>query len=705
MERVAVRRIDWSAVLSAGWIFEGAILFLAFLMPLMNHAATYESFELPKQLTLRLVLHTALALALAAWAVRWLCDRDLLADGRRGWRRVVSWPPLVVGALVVVAWTVVTAMGISPAVSFWGTWPRWSGWWTQMHYVILFLLAAATLSTHGQLYRLMVPVSAGAAISGAYALYQRMYRPHSTFGNPNFMADYITLALPLTLACAFAARRRAVRALWISSALLQIIAVYATETRASWVALSGGLPLLGILLVRQRGGQWVRLMLGLAVAGVVAGGGLFVFREQLRSAGPVGNLIRVFETRPQSANSRFVVWGTGLRLWLDKPLSGFGPDSFGTVAPRRLPAQSHAILNESNQELFDRAHNVTIDGLVATGAIGMGSLVVLAALVLWCGARLALPAGEEANAAQALGDGKHLRGHPLSIGLVASFATYWVAQQFSIESAGASSLAWTLAGIAVAAGLRPIMAPVDQVGSHRHMGHALRPPIWSLGAAAVFVLAVASLSGWWEYREMQGSIEFKRANGLARAERSAEATAAYERAADLWPFERRYWLELGFARRHAARNLNEAQVKSWLTQAVTDVERSIQIDPENPLYLSKWADVVGEVAQRLGDQVLGQKALEATQKALTIAPDRWLLWSDAGLTYLRLNKPVEARNALGRALMLYDRDWVIYARYGDANAAVGDKNTARRAYQTALAMVGPQGHQGVQEALARLGPE
>ena len=72
---------------------------------------------------------------------------------------------------------------------------------------------------------------------------------------------------------------------------------------------------------------------------------------------------------------------------------------------------------------------------------------------------------------------------------------------------------------------------------------------------------------------------------------------------------------------------------------------------------------------------------------------------------MRLNKPVEARNALARALMLYDRDWVIYARYGDANAAVGDRQGARRAYQTALHMVGPAGHAGVQEALNRLGPE
>jgi len=227
--------------------------------------------------------------------------------------------------------------------------------------------------------------------------------------------------------------------------------------------------------------------------------------------------------------------------------------------------------------------------------------------------------------------------------------------------------------------------------------------LWVIGTAVLIVTTVAGASGWLAYRELRASAEFKRANGLARAERSAEATVAYERSVELWPSERRYWLELGFARRHAARNLNETQAKGWLVQSVADVDRSIAIDPENPLYLSKWADVVGEAAQRLGDQALAQKALQGTERALAIAPDRWLLWSDAGLTYLRLNKPVEARNALARALMLYDRDWVIFARYGDANAAVGDKQTARRAYQTALAMVGK--HQGVEEALARLGPE
>jgi tetratricopeptide (TPR) repeat protein len=429
---------------------------------------------------------------------------------------------------------------------------------------------------------------------------------------------------------------------------------------------------------------------------------LYVFREPLRFLGPFARVVSILDARDASAVSRMTVWNTAVQLWLDRPLVGYGPDSFGTSAPRRLPAQNASILSESTQELFDRAHSVSLDGLAATGVVGMVSLAVVALLVVWSALRLVLPAGEEADAARTLGDGRHLRGDELALGAVVGLIGYTVASQFSIESAGASSLAWMLGGIVVGAALRPISGVA---GDTWRALPGKRLPIWLLAAGAAFVVGVALLSGWWEYREMQASIEFKRANGLARAERSAEAAAAYERSVQLWPFERRYWLELGFARRHAARNLSEAQAKGWLTQSVADVERSIRIDPENPLYLSKWADVVGEVAQRLGDQALAQKALEGTQKALTIAPDRWLLWSDAGLTYLRLNKPMEARNALGRALMLYDRDWVIYARYGDANAAVGDKNTARRAYQTALLMVGPAGHQGVQEALARLGPE
>ena len=694
-----------------GW--ESALLPLAVLMALVNHAGTYESFELPKQLTLRFVLHTALAAGLAVWVAGWWSRG---ADGSgltETLRRGVRWPPLVVAGVVLAAWSFVTLTSLSSTVSFWGTWPRWAGWWTQLHYVVLFCLAAATFTSRARVHRLAFAVAVGGGVAAAYAVIQNSpppyagFRPHSTFGNPNFMADYMTMGVPLGITGALASRRWWLRGLFIASVVLQLVAVLLTQTRGSWVALSLVLPLLLVLLVRRYGGPWMRAVVALALLGVLAVGTLYVFRDSLRDVGPLGRVVSILEARDTSASSRLTVWGTAIRLWLDRPLVGYGPDSFGTSAPRRIPPQNFAILNESNQELFDRAHSTTLDGLAAVGIVGMGSLAAVALLVTWSALRLLLPAGEEAEAARMLGDGKHLRGDELAIGAVVALFGYWVATQFSIESAGASSLAWMLGGLLVGAALRPISGPAEGSTAVQPEEDGVRPPVWIVGTGIMLVVAVAALSGWWEYREFEASVEFKRANNLARVERSGEAAAAYERSVQLWPFERRYWLELGFARRHAARTANEATAKTWLTQAVVEVDRSVEIDPENPLYLSKWADVAGEAAQRLQDPALAQRTLEGTQRALDLAPDRWLLWSDAGLTYLRLNKPIEARNALARALMLYDKDWVIFARYGDANAAVGDRQTARRAYQTALSMLErqKQDHQGVRDALARLGPE
>gem|GEM_PF-2327464 len=713
----------WIAAVSAQRVLEWALLLVTAAMPLVNDAWTFESFELPKQVVMHIAVHLALALAAAITLLR-LPDfaakfGTSSSDAARAWAsRAMRWPPAIVGAGVVLAWSIVTAMSVAPTVSFWGTWPRWAGWWQQVHLVLLFLIAASAVTNLTRARRLGFTVASSIAVASAYALYQKfaqaINRPHSTFGNPNFLSDYIALSLPLTVAAGVGSRSPQARAFWVIAALLQIGAAMVTETRGVWLALAAGLPFLLILLVWQRGGPWKKLALGLALMGVLSVGALYVFRVQLRGVPLIGRAASIMEARDESAVSRLVVWNTARQLWLDSPVFGHGPDSMSAVAGRRLPPSNQAILSESFQELFDRAHNTTLDGLAATGLVGMLSLLGAAGLVVWSSIRL-LVRRPSASEDAAVDSPAALAGHPLTAGLAAGMATYFVAQQFSIESAGASSLAWTLAG-AIAGLARGLGHSADKypvigiTGGNRPSRLEARggPPAWAVGAACISVLLIGVTSVWWETRQINASAEFKRANALARAERSAEASTAYERSVQLWPFERRYWLELAFAQRHNARVLtDQAATRKWLLDSVTNADRSIAIDPENPLYLSKWADVVGEAGQRLNDPVLSDKALKGHEKAVKIAPDRWVLWSDAGLTYLRLNRPQQARDALARTVELYDRDWVQFARYGDALAAVNDRSAARLAYHQALSMLQnqKQDHQGVRDALARLGPE
>lgn len=732
--RPALVEAKWLARLSPDRFIEWALLVMVPVLALANYAWTFESFELPKQVSLRVLLHITFAGLIGLVALRHFCNPSAGAAGPALSSladRALRWPPLLVALAVITAWSVVTVTSVAPTVSFWGAWPRWAGWWQQAHVVSLFVLGAAAITTVTRLHRLSAVIALSAAISGAYALYQRfgqrINRPHSTFGNPNFLSDYIALSLPLTLAAAAASRSLPARVFWGLCAVLQAGAAIVTETRGVWVGLAIGVPLLAVLLVRQRGGPWLKLTVGLGVAGLMALGGLYVFRQALKPVPVLSRVVSIFEARDEAAVSRLVVWNTARQLWLDRPILGHGPDTFGTVAGRRLPPQNEAILSESYQELFDRAHNTTLDGLVAVGLAGMLTLAGTALLALWSGIRLVLRAPRPADAAEdalpaPAGIGTQIARHPLGMGLIAGLVAFVIGQQFSIESAGASSLSWLLGGVLVAAGLNVArVAPALAVpatgangtpnsnGAGTSTGARARgpvylpPPAWAIGGAIVLMVVVGSASAVFENRQIQGSVEFKRANGLARAERSAEAAAAYERSVEHWPFERRYWLELAFARRHNARVLtDQAATRRWLLQSVADADRAIAIDPENSLYLSKWADVAGEVAQRLNDTALAERAIQTHERAITMAPDRWVLWADAGLTYLRLNRPEKARDALARTLALYDRDWVQFARYGDALSALNDRAGARRAYQRALTM---NDHAGVREALARLGPD
>src|SRR5207249_1738068 len=141
-----------------------------------------------------------------------------------------------------------------------------------------------------------------------------------------------------------------------------------------------GLVVFGLLVAATRGAL-SRRTLAVAFGAVVAAAVVFwLIVPYLPHTGILGRLASIARPTEGSGSTRLVVWAGAWRLWLTRPVFGYGPDSFNTVIQRVYDPQ---LVRVSGQAVADRAENATLDALVATGAAGVLALAFAIGVVVW----------------------------------------------------------------------------------------------------------------------------------------------------------------------------------------------------------------------------------------------------------------------------------------------------------------------------------
>lgn len=290
-------------VIEAGWL--AAVI----LVPLWFNIYSARTFE-PDKITM---MRSIALLMVLAWLIKVAesgigqrrksvsASEDEAEPAQRPvWRRLVDVPLLLPVLLVVFAYLLSTALSISPAVALWGSYQRMQGTYTALSYIVIFALVASHLRTRAQLDRLMTTIILTSLPVGLYGIIQRygldplpwagdvQTRVASSLGNAIFVASYLIMAIPPTLARLLNAMRAILQeeeigwgntilaAVYIFILAVDVIAVIFSGSRGPMLGLMAGMfffVLLGLLLVyRQRNpgdGLTVR-SIGTGLAEVVA---------------------------------------------------------------------------------------------------------------------------------------------------------------------------------------------------------------------------------------------------------------------------------------------------------------------------------------------------------------------------------------------------------------------------------------------------
>ena len=530
----------------------------------------YDSIALPR-------LAIAVPLVLAAWTA-WL----LLADKDERLRADPVWALL--GVLAV--WAMLsTAMSPHRILALLGQSERLEGAVTVVLYAALYGIALQTLRSERDIRVVAACLGGAAAGLSVYGLAQYagfdpfnysfesygfdVHRAFATFGNPNFFAGLLVLALPVLAALALSARRRVARAVWAAAAVLALCALFVTFTRGAWLAAGVEVLLVAGMWARARRGPVSRGTL----AGIAAAASLLALLVVLSLSAPpeinVASRIAEAFQGTGSASERTLLVGIAGAAAVARPLLGYGPDAFlPALRLHRTDAYARAFQPDG---ILNNAHSWPLQYAATLGFVGAALLVAAIAVALWR-SRRSLTAPGTARGTSA--------GEVMLAGVWIGCTGFAVHMLLSVSVLGATVPFWVLLGALGASGAsKRVARPVTHPIARRVAGVVTALAcIVAVGASFAFITADASYLqarlafGAGDYRtslelayraRAYNPVSLKYARGTAEA--SGELVAeAIRQGADFSAVRELYAIALGDYERVLRLDPNDYPGRAWL---------------------------------------------------------------------------------------------------------------------------------------------
>lgn len=530
----------------------------------------------------------------------WACDLWLT---RKPPRHELAGNPLLLPSLALLgALALATIFGVDPSYSLWGSLERSQGFLTLICYPLLALLVASRLRDEAAGWRLVWAIILSSGLIIALALAQAVgleplplvtdarSSAFSTLGRSNFVAAYLVLLLPLYLA----GMQRLRGSVWRTPLLLLLggagLTLGLSQVRSAWfaagVSLGAFLFLVGLPRFRSRLTHPAILTAGLATLTLMTATGLWLVQ--------VGG----------SGAARLATWQATLRLILQRPFLGYGPDALALVFPRVYPPE--LVYYQGSNFFIDRAHNLFLDWAAVAGLMGAVAFLATVGVVLWLGI------GSIAGSATEEGDRTMLLSAFVAA-LVGSLADRLV----SFDVSPTATVSWLFIGAVVAlVEPRPASPPAAT-------------PIrsgFARGLAMVVVGAAIVSFGVVNIRPVAADVIARNAVRASEASRPEDAIAWSRQAVELWPRDPWYWALASETLMHAAPS-TETVPEENLSRAAAILEAGLE---EHPLRLDLWVKL-GRVYRDWGvdfDAEKIQQAHRAFEQAVELAPNRGSVYQE-----------------------------------------------------------------------------
>jgi O-antigen ligase len=199
---------------------------------------------------------------------------------------------------------------------------------------------------------------------------------YGPYVNHNHYAGLMEMLVPIALVTALSQvvpRQR--RVLAAVAAAIMATTVFLSGSRGGMLAVAIEMAILAGILIRRRRGRTTALVLGVFLA---LGVGLLAWLGGGQLSGRLTSIDINARTEP-SGRTRVQINHDGLRMFMDRPILGWGLGTFPTVYPQYRSFYTNLFINE--------AHDDYLQVLVEMGGLGFSVVLWFLVITYWRGIR------------------------------------------------------------------------------------------------------------------------------------------------------------------------------------------------------------------------------------------------------------------------------------------------------------------------------
>lgn len=280
--------------------------------------------------------------------------------------------------------------------SFFGSYSWQAGYLTYLFYFLYFALVFFNLLTIGdgkndgsgswqkRIKRIFVTISFSGFIVALYGLLQILNldfllwsedpfltkRTISTFGQPNFLASWLLLVIPVSAYLFYQHKKFLLKFFYFLVLITELICLFCTSSRGGIIALVLAIVLFAFYLLsvlKLKKTQKILIILGVFLTSVALFLGFNFFSQ--------GRLLSLFDFQSGSSAARVNFYSAAAEMIMKKPIFGYGLENSGEIFIDYYQPDwgIHGNVNATT----DRAHNLILDILLSAGFFGLIFFVIL----------------------------------------------------------------------------------------------------------------------------------------------------------------------------------------------------------------------------------------------------------------------------------------------------------------------------------------
>lgn len=642
------------------FFLENTFFLLFFLIPLILTPINYELFEYNK-----MMLTYALTVIIA---VSWLVK--MIADGKIYFRRTPWEIPMV---LFLTSQIISTVLSIDRHTSIWGYYSRFNG--GLLSTIAYFILYFAFVSNFpaGKIRKLFsVSLISGFLVAG-YGILEHLgidkdiwvqdvqNRVFSTLGQPNWLAAYLSILIPVTSGLFLKSGSREKEAKFslgdagylLATAVFYFTLIY-TKSRSGflgfWVA---DLIFFAVFFFTSRKKlikPFIFLNVLFLAVTFFSGApfpqiGHFTYPEISQKLGnrkqvavsppkPTGDsIIDVGIT--ESGTIREIVWKGAIDIFRHYPLTGTGVETFAYSYYKFRPV-AHNMTSEWDF-LYNKAHNEYLNYAANSGALGLGThLLLIAVYIIWFLRKSFIKKDKSGP-------------DTVGIGLFTGWLSILITNFFGFSVVIIQLFFFLIPAVAFILDLYPAdkELPVTSKNSYRQV------PAISYLAAAAFVFSglflLYTLIWIW-----QADVAYAAGYNAVRSQNYPQAYQSLKKAISINGSEPTYYDELSFPAAEIAVALNDDKQSTLAGQirddAVAASDIAVAISPNNVNFWKTRTRVFYILSAMDEKYFLDSK--DALEKARLLSPTDPKITYNLALIYDKLGRKDEAKSLLSETIRL-----------------------------------------------------